>query len=74
MKYASDQLTGLIHAARRRRQLLILLRGVAIFLFLCAAIIFLTGWAANRYRYNDALCCRCEWQRYRFARGIYCRW
>ena len=54
MKYASDQLTGLIHAARRRRQLLILLRGVAMFLFSCAAIILLTGWAANRYRYNDA--------------------
>ncbi|HVF27647.1 MAG TPA: DUF4175 family protein, partial [Pyrinomonadaceae bacterium] len=54
MKYASDQLTGLIHAARRRRQLLIALRGVAIFLFACAAIILLTGWAANRYRYNDA--------------------
>jgi hypothetical protein len=46
-------LNDLLNRARRRRQLLIILRGVAIFLCVVAVVLLVTGWAAHRFRTNN---------------------
>lgn len=48
-----NSLASLLLHLRRRRQLLLALRGVAIVLTAGAAILLLTGWVAHRYRYNE---------------------
>jgi hypothetical protein len=55
MNYQSDQLTDLLKAARRRRRLLLALRGVAICLGVGAASLLLLGWTAHRYRHSEAM-------------------
>jgi len=52
MAYKSDQLFGIINAVRKRRSLLLTLRGLAITLAVAAALLLLTGFAAYRYRYS----------------------
>jgi len=52
MDAESNNLRNLISRARKRRQLLIVLRGIAACLGVIAAILLLTGWAAHRYRFN----------------------
>ena len=47
-------LEDLLHRARRRRQLLLTLRGVAISIGVVAIVLLLTGWAAHRFRTNNA--------------------
>ena len=46
-------LQDLLRRTRRRRQLLLCLRGVAICLCVIAAVLLLTGWAAHRFRTNN---------------------
>ena len=46
-------LENLLRQVRRRRQLLITLRGVAITLCVIAAVVLLTGWTAHRFRTNN---------------------
>jgi hypothetical protein len=48
-----NNLRNLLRRLRARRQMLLILRGVAIVLSTGAAILLLTGWAAHRYRHND---------------------
>src|SRR5436189_1505229 len=48
-----NNLGNLLRRLRTRRQLLLLLRGVAIVLGAGAAVLLLSGWAAHRYRHND---------------------
>src|SRR5215813_5197367 len=48
-----DNLRNLLRRLRSRRQLLIILRGVAILLSAGAAVLLLSGWAAHRYRHNE---------------------
>src|SRR5262249_47337014 len=43
-----------LRQTRRRRQLLIVLRGVAIVLCSIAVVLLLSGWAAHRFRTNTA--------------------
>src|SRR6185369_4390896 len=50
----SSLLQNVLRQARRRRQLLIVLRGVAIILCAFAAVLLLSGWAAHRFRTNTA--------------------
>lgn len=50
----TNVLQDLLNRARRRRQLLIVLRGVAICVCALAAILLLTGWTAHRFRTNNA--------------------
>src|ERR1044072_9372992 len=50
----SSLLQNVLHQTRRRRQLLIVLRGVAIILCAFAAVLLLSGWAAHRFRTNTA--------------------
>ncbi|MEP7342445.1 MAG: DUF4175 family protein, partial [Acidobacteriota bacterium] len=52
MAYKSDQLFGIISAVRKRRGLLLTLRGLAITLAVAAALLLLTGFAAYRFRYS----------------------
>ena len=47
-------LQNLLRQVRRRRQLLITLRGVAITLCVIAVVLLLTGWAAHRFRTNNS--------------------
>lgn len=47
-------LQSLLDRARRRRQLMLTLRGAAIVLCVIAGVLLLTGWTAHRYRYNGA--------------------
>ena len=54
MKYEGEQLRGLIRDARRRRRLVLALRGAAVCLCGAAATLLLTGWAAHRYRHAEA--------------------
>ena len=54
MNYKSNQLASLLRATRKRRQALLALRGVAISLGVGAASLLLVGWAAHRYRHNEA--------------------
>ena len=50
----SSLLQNVLHQTRRRRQLLIVLRGIAIILCGGAAVLLLSGWAAHRFRTNAA--------------------
>ncbi|HEY6248219.1 MAG TPA: DUF4175 family protein [Pyrinomonadaceae bacterium] len=50
----SSLLQNVLRQTRRRRQLLIVLRGVAIILCAFAAVLLLSGWAAHRFRTNTA--------------------
>src|ERR1044072_111390 len=50
----SSLLQNVLHQTRRRRQLLIVLRGVAIILCAFASVLLLSGWAAHRFRTNTA--------------------
>ena len=52
MAYQSDQLFGIINAVRKRRTLLLTLRGMAIILAVAAAVLLALGYAAYRYRYS----------------------
>lgn len=54
MNYESEQLSNLLRHARRRRRLLLALRGAMACLGIGAATLLLTGWTAHRYRHNDA--------------------
>ncbi len=54
MNHRSGQLFGIISAARKRRNLLIVLRGLAITIAVTAAMLVITGLAAYRYRFNTA--------------------
>ena len=47
-------LQNLLQRARRRRQLLLTLRGIAICLGVVAAVLLLSGWTAHRFRTNNA--------------------
>src|SRR5881409_1136905 len=46
-------LQNLLRQARRRRQLLLSLRGIAITICVVAGVLLLTGWAAHRFRTNN---------------------
>ncbi|HEV2862813.1 MAG TPA: hypothetical protein VGX48_17485, partial [Pyrinomonadaceae bacterium] len=50
MKYDGEHLGNLLRGARRRRRLMLALRGVAFCLATAALTLLLTGWAAHRYR------------------------
>ena len=50
----SSLLESVLRQTQRRRQLLIVLRGVAIILCAVAAVLLLSGWAAHRFRTNTA--------------------
>ena len=52
MKYETDNLTTTIASVRRRRTLLIALRGIAIALAVTTGMLLLTGLAAYRYRFS----------------------
>src|SRR3712207_6586508 len=54
MNYAGTQLRGLLRAPRRRRRALLALRGAALCLGVGAGSLLLLGWAAHRYRHNEA--------------------
>ena len=47
-------LQNLLQRARRRRQLLLTLRGIAICLGVVAVVLLLSGWTAHRFRTNNA--------------------
>ena len=49
-----NNLSDLLRRLRARRQLLLILRGIAIVLSCGAAILLLTGWTAHRYRHNES--------------------
>jgi hypothetical protein len=53
MTYEVGQLQKLLARARRRRRLLIALRGAAVCLAVLACVLLLTGWAAYRYRGSE---------------------
>ncbi len=50
----SSLLQNVLRQTRRRRQLLIVLRGVAIILCAFATVLLLSGWAAHRFRTSTA--------------------
>ena len=52
MDAESNNLRNLLSRARKRRQLLLALRGIAACLCVIAGLLLLTGWAAHRYRFN----------------------
>jgi hypothetical protein len=52
MNVESNNLRNLLSRTRKRRQLLLALRGTAACLCAIAVILLLTGWAAHRYRFN----------------------
>ncbi|HZB44173.1 MAG TPA: DUF4175 family protein, partial [Pyrinomonadaceae bacterium] len=54
MIYEGEQLRELLRDARRRRRVVLALRGVAVSAGAAAAILLLTGWAAHRYRHSEA--------------------
>jgi hypothetical protein len=54
MQFAGNKLEGLLRRARTRRQLLLALRGAAIWFCVTAAMLLVTGWAAHRYRHSGA--------------------
>src|SRR5262245_54554406 len=54
MNHRSDQLFGVIGAVRKRRNLLIVLRGLAITIAATAAMLVITGLAAYRFRFSAA--------------------
>ncbi|MFL6332552.1 MAG: DUF4175 family protein [Pyrinomonadaceae bacterium] len=53
MDYEVGQLQKLLRSARRRRRLLIVLRGAAVCLGVGACVLLLTGWGAYRYRQSE---------------------
>ncbi|MGH9769964.1 MAG: DUF4175 family protein, partial [Blastocatellia bacterium] len=54
MNHRSDQLLGIISAARKRRNLLIVLRGLAITIAVTAAMLIIAALAAYRFRFSAA--------------------
>src|SRR5215470_2241977 len=54
MNYQGNQLSGIISAVRKRRNLLITLRGLAITIVVTAAMLVITGLAAYRFRFSAA--------------------
>src|SRR5215470_5368090 len=54
MNYRSDQLLGVIGAVRKRRNLLNVLRGLAITVAATAVTLVITGLAAYRFRFSAA--------------------
>src|SRR5262245_51362255 len=52
MDVESNNLHNLLSRARKRRQLLLALRGIAACLCVIAVVLLLTGWAAHRNRFN----------------------
>src|SRR5262245_43182515 len=54
MNHQSDQLVGIISAARKRRNLLIVLRGLAITFTAIAATLIIAALAAYRFRFSAA--------------------
>ncbi len=54
MNHRSDQLSGIISAVRKRRNLLIILRGLAMTIVVTAAMLVIAGLAAYRFRFNTA--------------------
>ncbi|HYE73090.1 MAG TPA: hypothetical protein VEF04_07165, partial [Blastocatellia bacterium] len=52
MSYFDSPLARLIQAVRRRRGLVLILRGAAITLGITAATLVITGLIANRFRYS----------------------
>ena len=54
MDSESNNLNNLLSRARKRRHLLVALRGVAICFCVVAVMLLLTGWAAHRYRHNQS--------------------
>ncbi|MDQ3253286.1 MAG: hypothetical protein M3R15_05160, partial [Acidobacteriota bacterium] len=55
MNYGTDQLQNLLHVVRRRRQMLLTLRGVAICLVVAAVVLLTAGWLADRYRHSEGM-------------------
>ncbi|MBV8859530.1 MAG: hypothetical protein JOZ02_21540 [Acidobacteria bacterium] len=53
MTYEVGQLQRLLTRARRRRRLLIALRGAAVCLAVLACVLLVTGWAAYRYKGSE---------------------
>jgi hypothetical protein len=53
MNYEVGQLQKLLLRARRRRRLMIVLRGAAVCLGVGACVLLLTGWGAYRYRQSE---------------------
>src|SRR4029079_4617228 len=53
MNYQTGELQKLLARARRRRRLLLALRGAAVCLGVGACVLLLTGWAAYRYRGSE---------------------
>src|SRR5262245_13534316 len=54
MNHRSEQLIGIISAVRKRRNLLTVLRGLAITIVVTAAMLVIAGLAAYRFRFNTA--------------------
>src|SRR5262249_38413636 len=54
MKHRSERLIGIISAVRKRRNLLTVLRGLAITIVVTAAMLVIAGLAAYRFRFNTA--------------------
>lgn len=51
MNPESGSLTDLLRRARSRRQLLLVMRGAAISIFVLAVVLIVTGWSAHKYRH-----------------------
>src|SRR5215813_8671099 len=54
MNSQGNQLIGIISAVRKRRNLLLILRGLAITIVVTTAMLVITGLAAYRYRVSTA--------------------
>src|SRR5215510_5835289 len=54
MNHRSEPLIGIISAVRKRRNLLTVLRGLAITIVVTAAMLVIAGLAAYRFRFNTA--------------------
>src|SRR5215813_11846799 len=54
MNHRSDQLSGIISAVRKRRNLLTVLRGLSITIVVTAAMLVIAGLAAYRFRFSAA--------------------
>lgn len=52
MESHDNQLAKLLHALRRRKQMMIALRGLTLYLCLCVTLLLLTGSIAYRYRHS----------------------
>jgi hypothetical protein len=60
MNHQSDQLIGIISAVRKRRNLLIVLRGLAIAVATMAAMLVIAALAAYRFASAPPRSCHCE--------------